>query len=335
MSEGKRSLEFYRGMLLAAEDAKSMGLSLQIAAFDEGLPETDIIPTLEKASSQSDVLVGFMYRNHTVAAGRYCEEMGKLAAYPMNDFIPGALRGNRSCLFAATTAQQFAKGQTRIATHHFDRCNIIYASRSSVKETTETDRFIEEMRQAGCKVLNISIEAAPQHIRKQLSSKRQNIVVTNTPEAAELKELLTNIKAVSIVHPEYKIAFWGSSRWSSYIAEPGFWVKNDAYVPVFCNPHTDASAVTKLRERYCKAFRTTPSDSKPSALVDGYDFGMMLYDGLAEHGTSFMLHSSSAPTISHKYHFDNEDNGCWTNMSVHMQHIAPDGQQNILELKNK
>lgn len=334
-AEGGRSLEFYRGMLLAAEDAKAMGLSLQIAAFDEGLPETNILPTVEKAASQSDVLIGFTYRDHVVAAGHYCEEMGKLAAFPIIDLIPAQLRGNRSCLFAATTAQQFAEGQARIATDHFGRCNIVYAHSSAEKGTTETDRFVEEMYHAGCKVHNMAIEATPQYIKKQLSSKRENIVVTNTSDAAELKELLANVKAVTLVHPEYKVAFWGSSQWSSHIAEPGFFVKNDAYIPFFSNPQTYASAVTKLRERYLKAFRTTPSDRMPSALVEGYDFGMMLYDGMAEYGTSFMLYPSTAPTVSQTYRFDNEDNGCWTNMSVHMQHIAPDGKQYFLELKDK
>lgn len=335
LSEGARSLEFYRGLLLAAEDAKKMGYTIQISAFNEDLPETDITPTLEKAAAQSDVLLGFFYRNHIIAAGSYCEKSGRLAAFPMSNYIPIDLKNNRSCIFTATTAKQFVEKYAKIATSTFGKCNIIYAHSASAQSVSEMDDFAREMKSSGCKVHDINADAAPQAIKKQMTSSRQNIIITNSSDANELNVLLSNVKRVSVVHPDYPLTVLGNSQWASFCNTPDVFMHNDVYVPILANPNTSQPAAEALRARYQEAFHCAPMNRTPSELLDGYDFGMMLFEGMSKYGTSFMLYPSTCPHIVNAYSFSNPNNGCWTNENVRLLHFTTDGLQYLLEFKNK
>lgn len=335
LAEGARSLEFYRGLLLAAEDAKKMGYSVQIAAFNEDLPDTDITTTLEKAAAHADVMLGFFYRKHVIAAGTYCESNGKLAAFPISNFIPIDLKNNRACLFTATTAKQFVEKYVKIATSTFGKCNIVYAHSAAVKGICEMDDFTHEMKSHGCKVHDISVDATPQAIKKQLTTSRQNVIVTNSYDADEVRELLANVKAVCNVHPDLNVTILGGSQWATFCNTPDVFVHNDVYVPILTNPNTAQPAAEVLRARYHEAFHCSPLDRVPSDLLDGYDFGMLLYEGMAKYGKSFMLYPSEYPHIVNAYSFSNPENGCWTNDNVRLLHFTPDGQQYLLEFKNK
>lgn len=334
-SEGSRSLEYYRGLLLAAEDAKKAGYTVQISAFNEDLPDADITPTLEKAAAQSEVILGFFYRNHAIAAGIYCENAGKIAAFPMSNYIPIDLKNNRSCLFTSTTAKQFVEKYAKIVTSVFGKCNIVYAHSASVTNVSEMDDFILEMKARGAKVHVVTIDAAPLTIKKQLMTGRQNVIVTNSNDTAEVRELLANVKAVCSVHPNIHVSVLGSSQWAIFSNMTDVYVHNDVYVPILANPNTAQPAAEALRARYRKAFHCSPMDHLPSDLLEGYDFGMLLYEGIAKYGSSFMLYPSECAHIVNEYSFSNPGNGCWTNGNVRLLHFAPDGLQYLLEFKNK
>ena len=333
--EGIRSLEFYRGMLLAAEDAKKSGHTIQIAAFNEENPDVDITPTIEKAVAQSDIMVGFYYRNHAIVAGNYCENAGKLAAFPMSSFIPVDLKNNRSSLFTATTTKQFVEKYAKIATSTFGKCNIIYAHSQEALKSSETEEFVFEMKNLGCKVHYISIDAAASQIKKKLATNRQNVVVTNSNDKNELNGLLLRVMSLCQTTSDCKIAVLGNSQWAAFCVSPNVFANNDVYVPILSNPNVNLPAAQVLRTRYREAFHCDALERTPSDLLDGYDFGMLLFDGLSKYGTSFMLYPSTSPYVVNAYSFCNPNNGCWTNENVRLLHYTTDGLQYLLEFKNK
>lgn len=334
-SEGARSLEFYRGLLLAAEDAKKMGLAIQISAFNEDKPEVDITPTITRAATQSDVFVGFYYRNHVIEAAKYTEANGKIAAFPMSTYIPVDLKNNRSCIFTATTTRQFVEKYAKIAMSTFGKCNIVYAHSTSAQNNSEMEDFAREMKSCGCKVHDISIDATSQAIKKQLATNRQNVVITNSNDINEISAFLANVKNVSVANPECRLSILGSSQWASYFNKSEIFANNDTYLPILANPNTNLPAAQALRIRYQDAFHCAPLNRAPSDLIDGYDFGMTLFEGMSKYGTTFMLYPSTNPHIANAYSFSNPNNGCWTNENVRLLHYALDGQQYLLEFKNK
>lgn len=334
-SDGARSLELYRGFLLAAEDAKKMGYTIQISAFNEDHPDAEITPTLEKAAEQSDILVGFFYRNHAIAAGAYCEGAGKIAAFPISNFIPIDLMPNRSCLFTSTTAKQFGERYAKITASTFGKCNIVYAHSPAVTNLSEVDDFVSEMKKRGSKVHDITTGALPESIKKQLTTNRKNIIVTNSNDAIEIRDFLVNVKAVSNAHADISVTVLGSSQWANFYSTPDVFVHNDVFVPILTNPNTAQPAAETLRSRYREAFHCPPLERSPSDLLDGYDFGMLLFEGIAKYGSSFMLYPSECAHIVNAYSFSNPGNGCWTNENVRLLHFTPDGLQYLLEFKNK
>ena len=61
--DGKRMVEYYRGMLMACEDLKKQNISVAIHAWNVA-EETDVRQTLlQKGANQCDVIFGPLYSN--------------------------------------------------------------------------------------------------------------------------------------------------------------------------------------------------------------------------------------------------------------------------------
>lgn len=335
LSEGRRSLEFYRGLLLATEDKKAAGCNIQIAAYNEPHPDDDMTPMLENAAAKSDVMVGFFYRNHVIAAGQYCEATGKIAAFPLSTFIPIDLKNNRACLFNATTVQQFAIRYAKLIVSTLGKSNVIYAHSSTPVNSAEVTDYVAELKKLGCKTKNLDADFSISALEKQLSSKHPNLIVTDTDNIEQLHSLFASIKAIKAVKPNYNITVVGSSLWMNLYSTPQIFSGIDTYIPVLANPNAQNAAADALKARYASNFHTEASDHQPSDLIQGYDFGTMLIDGLSKYGTSFMLFPSTTGHIAHAYSFSNPDDGCWMNNNIRLLHFTPDGHQYLHEFMSK
>lgn len=335
LSEGRRSLEFYRGLLLAAEDKKAAGCNIQIAAFNEPHPDDEMTPMLESAAAKADVMVGFFYRNHVIAAGRYCEATGKIAAFPLSTFIPVDLKNNRACVFNATTIQQFTIRYAKITVGTLGKSNVIYAHSTTPANSAEVADYVAEMKRLGCKTKNLEAGFSITALEKQLSTKLPNIIITDTDNIEQLHSLFATIKSIKAVKPNYNITVVGSSPWMNLYSTPEIFTGVDTYIPVLENPNAQNAAATDLMARYATNFHTEASGNKPSDLIQGYDFGTMLIDGLSKYGTSFMLYPSATGHITHAYTFNNPDDGCWMNNNIRLLHFTPDGHQYLHEFMSK
>lgn len=335
LSEGRRSLEFYRGLLLAAEDMKRTGCNIQIAAINEPLPDADLTPVLENAASKADVMLGFFYRNHIIAAGNYCETTGKIAAFPLCNFIPVDLKHNRACVFNATTATQFVEKYARLTVGTLGKGNVVYVKSASPANSGEIADFVRNMKQLGCKTKVVEPGYSIASLEKQLTSKRTNLIVVDTDDTAQLQDLLAAIKAIKAVQPQYAITVLGSSLWMKYCNTPNIFAGIDTYIPVLDNPNMQNAAADALKARYAQQFHTPAANRQPSDLIQGYDFGTMLIDGLAKYGTSFMLFPSTSGHVTNAYSFTNPDDGCWMNDNIRLLHFTPDGLQYLHEFMSK
>lgn len=335
LSEGNHSLEFYRGFLLAADEMKGLGYHIQIAAFDEGMPNQDLSETFNKAAMHSDLMIGFYYRNHILSAGKYCATSSKMVAFPFASYIPIDLRNNGSCIFPITTEERYSQLYARLISNFYGKCNIIYLRSSLPQATSEVSELNSLLKKSGSKVKTLEANFSVASFIELLSPKRTTLVITDTNDENTLRRLFSKIGPAIRSASDCRVVWLATSSWSSMferLTDSTFGI--ETCIPLIEYQNNTSSSVANLNQRYLSTFHRSPSTAVPSPFLLGYDYGMMLIENMARHGNAFVLHNSDAPRCITKFAFARHDNGCWTNDALRLLVCHADGKRDMVELNN-
>lgn len=354
LSEGRKSLEFYRGMLLAADALRAQGYDATLAAYHEGAPNENIDATLDAALAQTDLVVGCWYRDHIISATRKAAETGRTAAFPLATYIPQAVAQSPSALFTLATPARTAERTATLVASQAAKANVILlttadnagnassargTSAASVKggsaafakplsaTAAEAREVAALLKKKGCKLKTASTMT---EVASALNSRRPNLIITDaeTPEAIEAfnAEVRTLVQAVG---PSVDISVVGLTSWPEAVVQQavdhgtrGYGL----YLPLTAYVRQQTPDVQRLRNAYREWFHCEPMEGITSPLYAGYDFGLAAITGLANYGSSFTDHATAAPLVAHAYNFERYDAaGCLTDGGLRLLHCRADG----------
>lgn len=340
LSEGRRSLEFYRGMLLAAATMRDRGYKAEISAYDEGTPDADITATLEQAMTAADVIVGCYYRDHIIAASRAAEIHSRIAAFPLANYIPQPVAGLSSALFTIPTPSRRAEQAATLALGRLGKANVLLLTSPPAISTkgiatgtvpatsvTEAREMSAILKKGGCKLKVCTTMA---EVAAGLSSRRINLIITDqdTPEslatfAKEARRLATAVAG------EAHIAILGLPGWSDAARQQMLQGDHRAYdvlLPTTSYVHPSSSDISRLRTAYSEWFHCEAQEGPDAPLYMGYDWGLAAISGLAHHGREFVLKPSAAQLLVHDFRFERaERDACLTDGGLRLLHLRNDG----------
>lgn len=341
-AEGAKSLEFYRGMLLAADDLKAAGYDATITAMDEPQADKDITGIVEKLCGTNDVVAGFAYRNHMIGAGKTARVANALAAFPMATYIPHDLSSNPACVFTLTSDEQFIELYAHLLFSCFGKCNIVYVKSNHQLYTADVIDLLTQMKRKGCKSKTIEIRDAAVNIDAALSSKKTNVVITDTNNEESIAKLCGIVAAAKSRQPSVRMALCGEPSWMEITPNLQETARGiDVYIPTTWCQNDYALAIDALRQKYTQCFHTAPSLQQPSAMLQGYDFARMTIAGLARYGKDYLQHRPVTEQLLTTCRFFAQQDGrtggkyssCWTNIGLRLVHLKTDGRKEVIDLK--
>lgn len=332
-SEGRRSLEFYRGVLLAADAMRGAGYNIQIEAYDEGTPDDSINATIEKAASSADMLLGFYYRNHMMAAANYCDQQNVNVAFPLASYIPQALRTSKSSVFPQADTGRFVDSYCNLISKCFGKSNVIVLHAANAQSAAEIIDIANNLRRQGTKFKSIEAkEVNGKSFTDLLSTKKCNLLFVDTNDTTELARIFSQINEVAST-TRLKFAVMGTSQWTALPTEIFAGLAVDLFYPTLQYVNPAAASISGIVSNYEEWFHCQPSDKQPSALLEGYDWGTFVIGGLATHGRSFIGSPTVAPLASNRFEFERiAENGCWANAGLRLVHRHPNGSIDLIEL---
>ena len=330
--EGRRSLDFYRGFLLAADHLKSQGISARITALDEGQESAYIEPALNAAAPSADALVGFAFHSHALEAAKFGLSHEMPVVFPLTQSIKTGMESNAYAAFLVPDDEAWAQGISQMLTGALGRTQVLVLQSETTEMSQRTQRLTELLDKSGAKVKVLPISATPYNIADALSSKRMNLVVTAATEKDILRNVAQKLRSVGQANPKKTLAVVGHPAWYDYYKTGELkWEDVEVYIPVM-NFYNIASEQTKtLMEQYSYWFRTKPADTIPHSFLLGYDAGMHIIARLAEEGRGFLkdekkyggLYTDIILKQSHK-------SSCRSNHAVRLLNIKASGAIDLL-----
>lgn len=309
-SEERNFVEFYNGALLALEDLKQAGVSVDLYVYNTQKSGNEVQEILRKDGiRKTDLIIGPVYE----AAFTEAAEFAYKNRIPIVSPLAPISSGN-PFVYQATPAQE----------HKYDKLKKMLSSGKNVIMITpatgldaEFKAEISEILPHNTQHISYSKGMSSAVIEKALSMDKDNLIVLPTSNENVTEEIMAKISSIqnaviATSGRSYLISTLGSPRWARFktIDKQYFFKLGATYITSY---HADRSnpAVMQFDNRYIATFNTLPS----LYAYRGYDVTKIFVSAIKEYGNRFSnsINRVNPGLLQVPYHFERDKEGKWAN----------------------
>lgn len=323
--DGKRMVEYYRGMLLAANELKREGYNITINAWNVA-EDTDISETLkDKKAADCNFIFGPLYSTQVRTLADFCMSKN------IRMVIPFSITGDdvQTCPqiyqvyqsysdITATSINEFVK---RFADYHtvFIDCNDATSKKGAF--TFGLRKILEEKNK---KYSITNLTNTPAMFARAFSTEKRNIVILNTGRSPELGQVFTKLDELCTAQPNVKISMFGYNEWFLYTRIYGEkFHKYDTYIPSTYDYNKESKEVQRVEKLFENYYKQPVQMALPRFALTGYDHLMFFMKGNDKWANKFHgLRSQQNYTyIQTPLIFEREGNGGYKNKAFMLVHF--------------
>lgn len=322
--DGRRMVEYYRGLLMACEDLKRNGMNIEICAYNTP-NDGDIYQTLAvKDLAKCDVIFGPLYTKQVKPLADFAHSNGIKLVIPFS--ISGNDVQSYSEIFQVYQSPEYFNGE--VIKHFVDRFsnyNIVVIDCND--RTSDKGIFTFGLRRKltekniPCSITNLT--SSDETFAKAFSDTKPNMVVLNTGRSPELTQVLTKLDIVQAKKPAVAISLFGYTEWLMYtkINQEKF-CRYDTYIPANSYYNSYAAKTKAFESRYNTLFKSGMMEYLPKFALTGYDHGMYFLQGIASKGKKFNGAAAGTNVLQTPLRFTSAaKNGGWQNDCILFVHF--------------
>ncbi|MDY6130489.1 MAG: LysM peptidoglycan-binding domain-containing protein [Prevotella sp.] len=321
--DGRRMVEFYRGVLLACEDLKKEGVSVDVKAWNVGI-DADIRQTLlAEGANQCDVIFGPLYTKQMPELSKFVK------AYNIRLVVPFSIGGNyaedNSNIYQVYQSDKdltdAAIGQFFNRFHLFNVVFVDCNDKNSDKGgfTFGLRKKLEE-NNIDYRITNLT--SSDEMFVKAFALDKPNIVILNTGRSPELNAALSKLDALRANNKGLAISLFGYNEWLMYekYSLDKFY-QYDTFIPSYYYYNPVSAKTQSLESDYRKWFGTSMMNALPRFAITGYDQATFFLRGIHLEGKNFKGNVPDKDAVQTSFRFYRKNkNGGWQNrmfMFVH------------------
>ncbi len=326
--DGRRMVEYYRGILMACDSLKKMGISTDIHAWNtaEG---SDLTPVLsDPAAARCDIIFGPLYSAQMEALSKFVADHDIRLVIPFSISAPQLLT-NRN-IFQVWQSPTNINDATivrfleRFKSYHpvFIDCNDSTSQKGSF---TFALRRQLEGRHIEYNLTNL--KSSEEAFAKAFSQTRPNVVILNTARSPELRVAFAKINGLKAGQPSLDITMFGYTEWLMYTrTHLDNFYKYNAYIPSVFHYNPLSSATSRLEQKYRWNFHADMMQALPRFALTGFDQAYFFLMGLHKYGRTFNGAAGmfGYPPVQTPLAFERMGNGGLQNRSLLFVHYTPE-----------
>lgn len=304
--DGKRAVEYYRGLIMAADELKAEGVVVNFYAWN-CFQEANMATILQDPNAaKCDIFFGPMYTKQLATLQAFAAKRDAKVIIPFS--ISNDPSSNYSNVFQIYQEPQFARTQYINKMYEVFKDYQVVVLGCNDANTTKGD-FTAELRgflngkSMAYTITNLN--TADDLFVKAFNPTKPNVVVLNSSSNASLKAAFKKLETLTTTHPELKVSMFGYTEWLTFANdyEP-FYHKFDVYIPThsFFNPADPATRefAAKYKNTYnCEML----SQYNPRFALLGYDHGRFFFRGFSKIGKTFPGVWANNDALQSRIHF--------------------------------
>lgn len=334
--DGRRMVEYYRGVLMACDSLKKLGISVNVHAWNTP-DDQDLDPVLrDPEAKQCDMIIGPLYSKQMAQLSDFVMQNDIMLIIPFSINAP-QLQNNRNMfqvyqspsVFNQSVISQFMK---QFADYHpvFIDCND-----STSTKGIFTGSLRRKLELQGVEYSLTNLKSSEQSFAKAFSRSKPNVVVLNSGRAPELNVAMAKLNGLSTSQPGLKITLMGFTEWLMYTKQQlDNFYKYNAYIPATYHFTPLTSNTVALQRQYRQNFHQDMLQSLPRFAITGFDHAMYFIQGFHRYGKSF----TGAPgllgykPVQTPLKFERLGNGGLRNTTLVLVHYLPEHRMEAINL---
>lgn len=328
--DGKRMVEYYRGVLMACDSLRVNGISTDIRAWNVA-ENADIQKVLkDPKAAECDLIIGPLYTKQVKALGDFALQ---------NDIrvlIPFSINGNEvfdnSNLF-----QVFQNGNQTNNSYVFrfyqrfkdSHVVIIDCNDSTSTKGSFTTVLRRKLEQEGVPYSITNLKSGEVKFKQSFSTTKHNVVVLNTSRSQELNIAFAKLNGLLMTAPTLNISMFGYPEWLMYNRQhlDNFY-KFDTYIPSTYYMSPLSPRGEHFKKKYRWNFHQDMQPYHQRYAVTGFDQAYFMIKGLHMYGTHFTGASGMVgyTPLQTPLHFERIGNGGMQNRAILFVHYTKDNK---------
>ena len=326
--DGKRMVEYYRGVLMACDSLRQTGISTDIRAWNVA-EDTDIRQTLQDPhAADRDLIIGPLYSKQVKALGDFAKQ------HDIRVLIPCSI--NSTELYDnGNIFQVYQNGNTlnEAYTYRFyQRFKDYHPVIIDCNDTTSTkggftSTLRRKLEQEGIEYSITNLRSSEGMFTKCFSTTKPNVVVLNTGRSAELNVAFAKLNGMLMSHPQLTVSMFGYPEWLMYTrTHLDNFYKFDVYVPSTYYMDPLATRTTRFQQKYRRNFHQEMQRYHARFAATGFDQAFFFIKGLHLYGKRFTGTSGMVgyTPVQTPLHFERIGNGGFQNRSMLLVHYTND-----------
>lgn len=326
---GHKFVEFYQGLLMAAETIKKEGINIDIYAWNSGTSEAQIRELMGKMEGADlQVVFGPADALQIAPLRDFCAQHNIRIVLPFSNNLAN---NTYAKLYTATSSNAIVMNEAAslIASQYANRNYIIV---NSGEEDAKGKAFVQHLTQQlgkkGVTPRQLNLHGDEFAYDMAFNQFRQNCVVIDNANVKTLNILLAKLNEFKLKHPDFQVCLQGYPEWQTYtgtLLNDFFTYDTYIYSTYYYNPLSEKTE--DFQKRFFKNFGKEMLLSYPRYGMMGYDMGYYFMHGMAMLGDTFenLLPSIPQDAYQHMYRFTGsaEDGSGYTNSFIQLIHFTP------------
>ena len=250
--DGKRMVEYYRGILMACEQLKQQGISTNIHAWNVPI-DADIRTTLvQEGADACDLIFGPLYTKQVAPLADFCKNYGIKMVIPFS--INGDNVERTKEIFQVYQAPESLNDATiKAFLNRFKNVHPIFVdcNDTTSRKGNFTFGLRKELEKRKIAYNITNVNSSLDYFAKAFVPSKQNVVVLNTGRSPQLTQVLNKLDEFSAKYPGAVVSLFGYTEWLMYAKyNLDRFYKYDTYIPSTFYYNANSAKVIDLERRY-------------------------------------------------------------------------------------
>lgn len=328
--DGKRMVEYYRGILMACDSLKTIGISTDIKAWN--VAEDDDISKVLKdpLAANRDLIIGPLYT----------KQVKKLGDFALNNnirvFVPFSISSqeiyNNSNIFLAhQNGTLLNEAYVQRFYERFKDCHpvLIDCNDSTSTKGAFTTALRRKLEQHGIEYSITNLRSSEDMFRKAFYMNKRNVVILNTSRSQELNVAFAKLNGMVNTTPGMLVTMFGYTEWLMYNRMYlDNYYKFDVYIPstYYMNPLSPRAS--RMRTKYRWNFHQEMQNYHQRFGIIGFDHAFFMIKGLHLYGDHFTgaVGMVGYTPVQSPLKFERIGNGGLQNKAILFVHYTPENR---------
>lgn len=277
--EGTRSVEFYRGLLMAANRLCSDGQRIQINTYTETPKANSIDPILEElAQLKPDMIVGPVYPSHFTKLSQFAEANNSPLYIPFSSKAETII--NHSQVNLVNPPVNY---RNKLLAHLLPilfkdyRFTFLHYSQGDDGELANELKKLLTANKIVFTSFNADAPIAQMH--SAIPKNKATIVIPDSSRPEHVKDALNKMIQYHSSYPQRAVALMGLMEWNDVLQayDHSSLYATDIFIPTTSAYNANDPQTQAVEREYKKLFRTDLLATTPKMALLGYDIGMKLF----------------------------------------------------------